>query len=238
MNNTSRALAALAFTAALPSAAMTFHADPPYLYLSGNVTATDWAAWQEAFVRFKGRIDTVVFHQSPGGDSATGRRIGQSIRDRKLKTVVAGRCVSACANMFLGGAEREFAASRLKIPPVLGYHGSYNKQTREVNKNKKGDYFYAMTDGRMSEELVERFIRIEDKRGMLYFAHPQQRRTPVTPLAMLCRGDEDAKHREEECEKLTAVDALSTGVVTSWELRSIPAPPPINKLKTTVKSWD
>jgi hypothetical protein len=238
MEDARHALAALALAACFPADAMTFRAEPPFLYLGGNVTATDWAAWEEAFIRFDGRIDTIVLHQSPGGDSATGRRIGQSIRDRGLKTVVAGRCVSACANMFLGGTSRQFAASTVKVPPTLGYHGSYNRKTKEVNRKKTGDYFVTMTGGRMSEEIIERFIRIENKNGMLYFVHPEQRRTAGAPLALLCRGDEDRARREDECERVGGVDALSTGVVTSWELRGIPVPSAPSKLKTTVKSWD
>jgi hypothetical protein len=63
--------------------------------------------------------------------------------------VVHGRCSSACANMFLGGKERQFALTDGKITAVLGYHGSYSKRTREVNRDKSGDYFLDMTDGKM-----------------------------------------------------------------------------------------
>ena len=89
---------------------------------------------------YGGRVDTIVFHRSPGGHSNTGRKIGQSIRQRGLKTIVAGLCVSACANMFLGGTERQFTErlGEVSPSPVLGFHGSYNRKTNEVNRTRTG----------------------------------------------------------------------------------------------------
>ena len=65
-----------------------------------------------------GSITTVIFHQSGGGDSATARFIGNDIRHRRLKTAVYGRCSSACANMFLGGVERQFAVVHRRIGSI------------------------------------------------------------------------------------------------------------------------
>lgn len=209
---------------ALGAQAMTFDAAPPILFVGGSVVPTDWAAWQDAMAVFGEQIDTIVFHDSGGGDSAAGRRIGDDIRRRKLKTVISGRCSSACANMFLGGVERQFAASGKTIN-VLGYHGSYNKVTKALNRSKSGDYFMEMTGGKMSEEFVERFIRLENKAGLLRFYHPQQLARPGSPLALLCKGDEERAKRDEQCDRLADVDALTQGVVTTWDVREIPPPP-------------
>ena len=124
-----RCLATLCAWSIGSATAMTFISSPPTLYLGGAVVASDWDAWQETMQRFGPQIDTVVLHDSGGGDSAAGRRIGADIRQRKLRTVVHGRCSSACANMFLGGTERQFALTDKTITAVLGYHGSYNKKT-------------------------------------------------------------------------------------------------------------
>ncbi|MEP7155023.1 MAG: hypothetical protein ABI905_04575 [Betaproteobacteria bacterium] len=216
--------------------AMTFDAAPPILYLGGAVVPSDWAAWQEAMTRFGNDVDTIVFHDSGGGDSMAGRNIGNDIRKRSLKTVVSGRCSSACANMFLGGVERQYAGAG-KTANVLGYHGSYNKITKALNRNKSADYFLEMTGGKMSEEFVEKFIRLENKSGLLRFFHPDQRLRAGQALALLCKGDENRERRDAECEKLTDVDALKQGVVTTWTVREIPAPPrPVND-KVTVKRW-
>jgi hypothetical protein len=231
----------LALTLAAPVLAMTFHAQPPYLYLGGPLVKSDWDAWEEAMSKYANEIDTVVFHESNGGDSTTGRKIGGDIRKRKLNTVVYGRCVSACANMFLGGISRQFAvhlgAHLGETRTALGFHGSYNKVTKSVNRNRSGDYFVAMTDGKMSEELIERFIRLENKRGFLRFVHPDQRTRQTDPLAMLCKGDEEVSKRETQCERLKDVDALKQGVVTSWATRDVHVAPKPSLEKITVKSW-
>ena len=203
---------------------------------------SDWDAWKEAKIRFEvnhgGKIDTIVFHDSGGGDSLAGRKIGEDIRVRKLKTVVLGRCSSACANMFLGGVVRQYAAAQTGVHTVLGYHGSYNKKTRAVNKTKSGDYFTEMTNGKMSEDFVERFIRLEKKSGLLRLTHPKQLAKSNEPLALLCNGDEDKNKREEQCEKLEGVDELAKGVVTTWDTQEIPTPPKPSREKATFKDWD
>ena len=233
-----RSIVFLALAAISPLAtAMSFYASPPYLYLGGSVVRSDWDAWEDAMKKFDGKIDTVVLHDSGGGDSLAGRRIGDDIRTRKLGTVVLGRCSSACANMFLGGVTRQYAEQKSRVHTVLGYHGSYNKVTKELNRKKSPDYFLKMTDGKMSEEFVERFIRLENKKGLLRMVHPMQLLRASEPLAMLCKGDEERSRLEEQCEKLADVDALSKGVVTTWDTRDVPTPPSATREKITVKSW-
>jgi hypothetical protein len=209
--------------------AMTFHATPPTLYLGGAVVESDRAAWDDAMKRFGSNLTTIVLHQSGGGDSPTARFIGHDIRKRKLTTAVYGRCTSACATMFLGGTARQFATSTGKFSKtestVLGFHGSYNKTTKALIKKRSSDYFLEMTDGKMGEEFIEKFIRIENKKGLLRLIHPAQSLKQKTPLAMLCKGNELAAKRVEQ------------GVVTTWEQREIIAPPAPSNEKVTVKSW-
>lgn len=218
--------------------AMTFRAAPPNLYLGGAVVASDRTAWDDAMYRFGEDLTTIVFHQSGGGDSPTARFIGRDIRKRKFTTAAYGRCSSACAAMFLGGTTRQFAITISKSETtVLGFHGSYNKTTKALNKKRSGDYFRTMTDGKMSDEFIEKFIRIENKKGLLRLIHPAQSLQQKTPLAMLCKGDELAAKRVEQCEHLDDFDALKQGVVTTWEQREIIAPPAPSNDKITVKSW-
>jgi hypothetical protein len=218
--------------------AMTFHATPPTLYLGGAVVESDRVAWDDAMNRFGSNLTTIVFHQSGGGDSPTARFIGRDIRKRKFSTAVYGRCTSACATMFLGGTVRQFATTASKSEStVLGFHGSYNKTTKALIKKRSSDYFLEMTDGKMSAEFIEKFIRIENKRGLLRLIHPAQSLKQKTPLAMLCKGNELAAKRVEQCEHLDGVDALKQGVVTTWEQREIIAPPAPSDDRVTVKSW-
>jgi hypothetical protein len=137
----------------------------PFIHLSGKVDKTDWAAWQEALQRNAGKVDTVVFHNSPGGDSATGRRIGHSIRENKLRTVVDGP-LRLRVRQYVprrNGAAVRLARRQQEI--VLGYHGSYNKRDEGREQEEERSYFSELTDGKMDDELIERFIRIEKKSG-------------------------------------------------------------------------
>jgi len=223
--------------AATSAVAMSFEARPPYLYLGGPVVREDWDTWEEAMIRYDGKIEYVVFHQSGGGDSMAGRKIGQDIRDRKLKTVVMGRCSSACANMFLAGITRQYSDSALPVQTVLGYHGSYNKASGKMNARRTGDYFVQMTDGKMSEEFIERFIRLEKKQGLMRFVHKDQRINPTQPLAMLCNGEEERAKRDEQCEKLEGIDALDKGVVTTWDTLAVPSPKAPTRQKVSEATW-
>ena len=188
-------------------------------------------------IRFDGQISTIVLHDSGGGDSMAGRKIGVDIRQRGFDTVVSGRCSSACANMFLAGVERQYAVPDKSKRHVLGYHGSYNKTTKVLNPNRTADYFVEMTDGKMREDFVDRFIKLENKSGLMLFFHRDQRVNFDDPLAQLCKGDEDRTKRDEQCERLADIDALNVGVVTSWRVVGVPAPPLPATDKITKASW-
>ncbi len=220
------------------SQAMSFYAAPPLLYLGGSVVPSDWQMWEEAMSRYDKEITTIVLHDSGGGDSGAGRKIGNDIRQRKLATVVSGQCSSACANMFLGGVSRQYAAvGDTKRQHVLGYHGSYNKITKTLNSKRTADYFVTMTDGKMSEEFVNKFIKLENKAGLMRFMHRDQRSNPTAPLTQLCNGTEERSKRDEQCAILPDVDALQKGVVTTWEARVIPEPPKPSAERATFASW-
>ncbi len=228
----------VACTLSATAQAMSFHAAPPLLYLGGSVVPNDWQMWEEAMSRYDKEITIIVLHDSGGGDSGAGRKIGNDIRQRKLATVVSGRCSSACANMFLGGVSRQYAtAGDTNRQHVLGYHGSYNKITKTLNLKRTADYFVTMTDGKMSEEFVNKFIKLENKAGLMRFMHRDQRIKPTDPLVQLCNGTEERSKRDEQCAKLPDIDALSQGVITSWEVRLIPAPPKPSAEKATFASW-
>ncbi len=228
----------IALWLAIPAGhAMSFYAAPPLLYLGGGVVPGDWETWEDAMIRFDNQITTIVFHDSGGGDSAAGRKIGNDIRKRGFTTVVSGRCSSACANMFLGGTTRQFANAADKRENVLGYHGSYNKTTKALNTKRTGDYFVEMTGGKMSEEFVARFIKLENKAGLLRFVHRDQRAQSGDPLALLCNGTEERSKRIEQCQRLPDADALTQGVVTTWEQRVIVLPPKPSPEKATFASW-
>ena len=62
----------------------------------------------------------------------------------------------------------------------------------------------------------------EDTTRALLLSHPSYRE----PLALFCTGDEPRRKRAELCERPKDVDALAVGVVTTWDLATVPAVKP------------
>ena len=218
--------------------AMSFDVQAPYAFLGGAVVREDWDSWQALMERHGAELRVVVLHQSSGGDSLAGRRMAADLRARGLETVVIGRCSSACANLFLAGVERQFAPPMPGFQHVLGFHGSYNKRTQELNRNRTPDYFVEMTDGKMDAEFVERFIRLERKSGLMRFFHRDQAPPVARALTQLCSGEEERSERDAQCEPLPEVDALQKGVVTRWETRDVPLPRRPEPGKVSVRRWE
>ena len=214
---------------------MSFNFTPPYLFLGGTVVRSDLHAWREALRLYDRDIEIVVLHDSPGGDSFTSRVIAREIRGRGLTTVAYGRCASACSSIFLGGAQRQFASPRRRINHILVFHGSYDKITGELNRERLPDFFVEMTGGMMSPEFVRRFIELEHRGSGLHFA--PKKGYVAAPSAQLCIASDGPSGRERNCEAITNSDALSTGVVTTWTTRSIDQVPEPPKIRITTVSW-
>src|SRR2546421_10631791 len=94
------------------------------LPLRGKVEGNEHNFLKQLLAEHAG-IDTVVFGDSPGGDGWSGFRVGELIRDSGLRTVVAGRCYSACTIMFLGGGRRSFAQAARPESVYLAFHGAF-----------------------------------------------------------------------------------------------------------------
>ena len=144
--------------------------------------------------------------------------------------------------MFLGGVERQFLASFRNQPTVLGYHGTYQRHTGE-HVARPVDYFLSLTDGKMSDELAKRFTGIDNKKGALYFIHRARRADDSQALAYFCEGEEDNTRRDEQCVNRKDIDAVTSGVLTTWDLREVPPPsfePTNRQLQrgATIKGWE
>lgn len=229
------ALATVALGAASPGEAMRIVVSPPHLYMSGPVVYEDWDAWQDIMQKHGDKIDTVVLYDSPGGEAMPSRFMALHIRTRKLRTVVAGPCASACANMFVAGVEKQFAAGARQA--VLVFHGSYRERDRSVVKRSHGDYFLRMTDWKMGEPLILRFINLPDPTGGLMFFHPQLRPDKLAGLTAFCEGAAVRAKRMDQCEIVEATDALAQGVVTRWDLRDVGQLPAAGKGWETRVTW-
>lgn len=211
------ALAALGAIAG-PAAALTLESEGRTLVVSGEV-GNDLPAFVQALDETK--ADTVVFVNSPGGDLWTGIRIGRLLADRGLTTVAAGRCLSACAIMFLGGRERRFADSFRATPAYLGLHGAHNRDTRQVDPQLQPQvyaFIRQQTGARFDADVMNRALYdMDDARAMLIVPDPSRADATVVH----CRSGALPRER---CTPIPGADALSLGLVTAREPLAVTLP--------------
>lgn len=81
----------------------------------GEVTRESGAALQRALLQ-NPQVELLQL-TGPGGDMGEAQRLGRLIAERGLDTYVPLECVSACAELFLAGAERWLAPDA-----ALGFH--------------------------------------------------------------------------------------------------------------------
>jgi hypothetical protein len=109
-------------------------------------------------------IRTVVL-SSLGGSMSSGRAMGEMITKYGIDTEVAGRCLSACALIFIGGKNRTLAKGSL-----LGFHRSYLEvpsiDDREDPKSLVSD-LYDLGEDAALEDLHVMLDRGVDIRFML-----------------------------------------------------------------------
>ena len=188
--------------------------------LSGRVDGNEYAKLEEIFAKNPG-IKTAVLRNSPGGDAASGYRVGELFRERGIATYVSGYCRSSCSRFFLGGKERYFTDDYPAAATHVGFHSNYRNDGQVVQgaPSQLKAYIAKYSDGKANEELVDRWVNLRDRKGFAYFFHPKalQRQDGVSVL--LCQGSEPGNQRWSQCEKITPHDAVSMGVATSLELK-------------------
>jgi hypothetical protein len=192
------------------------------MILSGDVThAIDAAfSWQFEYHNSQRLITTVVLRNSRGGYVTSIWSVMRSIRSRELRTVVSGHCFSACALLFLSGAQRHFADEPAE-KTRLGFHAIetfdvYGPSMNEFQKRTVLSYIGSKAD----EDLVNQWITITGPGLMMFF---DTRRLPKLDGigGFLCVGREK---NLTECAKLQGKDVYTAGIVTSPTLIKVKKP--------------
>ncbi len=214
-----RCLLALAFALATGgAAALTLERRGPTLFAGGEL-GNDLVRFEQALAAAP--VETVVFTNSPGGDLWTALRIGRLIADRGLRTVAAGRCLSACAIMFVGGRERRFAAGLVRGEAWLGLHGAHNRDTRQVDPQLQPQiwaYFRQQLGERFDAALMNRALyEMDDAQAMLV--------VPLPPGSAPVQHCPTARRTADSCRALPGTDALALGLVTDGRPFAIEPPP-------------
>ena len=201
------------------AAAMDLNVVGNQLILSGSVIGDEFGKVEKILADDRA-IDTAILRNSPGGDGPTGYRIGELFRARGLRTAVSGHCYSACSHMFLGGATRHFTDD---FPPEytdVAFHGVYDRSGRPqreyVQARGLKDWIIKYSDGKADPVLVDRWINIPLRAGMIHFRHPELfKRNDVSTF--MCQGDEAMVRAGFGCEPIVKT-AIELGIVTSLEI--------------------
>jgi hypothetical protein len=210
----------LALALALPAHGMDIRTCDDQVILSGRVEGNEYTRVEEILEQ-NPKIRTAVLRNSPGGDAATGYRLGELFREKGIATYVSGFCRSSCSRLFLGGKERYFTDDYAVGATHVGFHGNYRNDGRIVPgaPEQLKRFIATHSGGKADEQLVDRWVNLQDRKGFAYFFHPRELKRQDGISILLCQGSEPGNQRWSQCEKIARHDALSMGIVTSVELK-------------------
>jgi hypothetical protein len=167
-------------------------------------------------------VDTVVLRDSPGGAYVANRGLSDLIKARKLKTVVSGHCVSACAMVFLSGSERYFGDGERLDATSLGFHGSYDRETGALAAEDRLRFLKTEveqdTAGRADPALVDHWLHLSDRSLTVRFRYPGPDGSPTIPTVFDCTGPGPNRGDYGACTPLPGHDAFSMGIITSTRI--------------------
>lgn len=170
----------------------------------------------EALISSHPEIKTVVLWDSPGGNGA--ERIGAIIESHNLDTAAYGYCISTCAMIFLAGTNRYFADREPIALSSIGFHGAYDQNLNLISERglqRVRSRVIERTGGKVSPDLLDRWLHLEDHQEVIAFRHPSLADGRSHASVFYCKGNEPFTARFERCEPIEGVDALSSGIITS-----------------------
>lgn len=166
------------------------------------------------------QVDTLVLRNMPGGLIEEMEPMRNAVEERRLRTVVSGRCSSACATVFMAGQMRQFAADFHPYYSYLGFHGVYSsegslKGFARAPVTNEDLWYIKRSGGKLDRELVQRWMGLGYQGGMAKFFYQSPSEIRSAP-SFICA----TRMPIEQCEKLDK-SALDLGLITSSELAHV-----------------
>lgn len=212
--------------------AMTIEVRGNSIYAAGPV-GDDYVKFQEALAQPS--IERVVLVNSVGGDLWAGMRVGKLIREKEIKTVISGYCISACAIMFMGGKERSFSDAFRPSQTYIGIHGPHDIYTKAVLHGKAVQIYDFMEKGmagKFNEKVMKMALyEMDDSGAMLRVFDAQRLPKRVTYHCL------SSKTLRKNCTDIPDQDALSLGIVTTNDFTTVDLPEGFRK-PPNVAGWE
>ena len=208
---------------ALPAGAMTVEVHGERIFATGLIGEEgDLQRFSQALAA--PGVTELVLVNSPGGQLRLALNMARQLLPRKLRTLVVGRCMSACTILFMAGAQRQFASGVSPVLTMVGFHGAYRRSTREVDPNLQPELFayYKQRLGAAFDERLfsQALYALKDADGFLR-VREVQRNPEVARQAFFCPAGTTPR---KDCITHDGKDAVTLGVVTSPETVSLALP--------------
>jgi hypothetical protein len=180
--------------------------------VSGQISAEDASTLLSMLARNPG-IHTILFHECKGGTLGAANAFAAIIAERKLKTLAAGQCTSACALAFLAGTARRFDAHPGLT--MIGLHAprlpDSSGPSSDAVSQKMLQWVDRATGGKLRKELMDLIASSwTPSSGVMFMTYNtgSLRRSRT----VYCDGTQEGAL--EKCRPLTGADAISQGIVT------------------------
>jgi hypothetical protein len=190
-----------------------------HMIVTGAIVKGDGWTFKRA-ISNNPQVDTLVLRNMLGGLIEEMEPMRNAVEERRLRTVVSGRCLSACATVFMAGEMRQFAADFHPYYSYLGFHGVYSgegplKGFAGEPVTNEDLWYIKRSGGKLDRELVQRWMRLGYRAGIAKFFYQSPSEIRSAP-SFICATSMPI----EQCEKLDK-SALDLGLITSSELAHV-----------------
>lgn len=156
-------------------------------------------------------IANLHFQNSPGGSYSAAKKYVNFVKEKRLNTIVSGRCFSSCAVAFLAGIHRRVDLSE---PAILLFHlPSIHKDGEQVLGPSSQDALKMIDEltnyklmGRPRDLLAQTW---KDNQGLVFYF--RKLILGKVELTLYCDGSQ--KTDLSKCEPLPGVDAVKLGIL-------------------------
>jgi hypothetical protein len=206
-----------------PLGAMTLTVRGEQLIASGRIVPDDIAHFAD-LVAANPQLRTIVLENSPGGSSHAADEITRLVESKSLDTVAEGFCISACAMLFLSGANRTIGDQRPLLRTSIGFHGSYVGRAQlapEARLRSLRDRVIERTQGKIDPALLDAWVHLPDQNKTVRFVYPEGT-GPLHPSVFFCsKGRFANAGLYKDCRAIDTTDALRSGILTSATLTHV-----------------